>query len=207
MSRSQNYQAGRLGRRAPTRRKRVRLLIVCEGSRTEPLYFMGFRVKVEDAEILGEGCNTVSLVQRTIEIRQKFLEERKEFDQVWCVFDRDEFPIQNFNRALELAAQNGIRVAYSNQAFEVWYLLHFAFHNAALHRTQYAEKLEKALSRPYRKNDPAIYEILRSKRADAIRNARRLHQDYDPHIPVTDNPCTTVYLLVEELIKNLPGQK
>ncbi|PQV64085.1 RloB-like protein [Abditibacterium utsteinense] len=197
------YENGRRGRRAPARKERATFLIVCEGARTEPHYFEGFRVRVEDADIFGKGYNTLSLVQETITIREN---SHKAYDQVWCVFDRDDFPVENFNRALELAAQNDIRVAYSNQAFEIWYLLHFHFHNAAIHRDQYAEKLGKELKRPYKKNDREIFTILRGKRTDAIRNARQLYESYTPHLPATDNPCTTVYLLVEELIKNLPGQ-
>jgi hypothetical protein len=203
MSRAE-YENGRRGRKPPTRQERVRFLIVCEGTRTEPHYFEGFRVHVTDADILGEGYNTLSLVQKTIEIRQA---SAKDYDQVWCVFDRDDFPAQNFNAALQLAARSEIQVAYSNQAFEIWYLLHFHFYNAALHRTQYEEKLTEALNRPYKKNDREIFALLRTRRLDAIRNARQLHESYDPHSPATDNPCTTVYLLVEELIKNLPGQR
>ena len=101
-------------------------LIVCEGERTEPNYFEAFRAAgdVRKITVKGEGYNTLSLVRRTIE-----LADEGDYDQVWCVFDRDSFPAQTFNAALELAAQRGFYVAYSNEAFELWYLLHFHFYH------------------------------------------------------------------------------
>ena len=47
-------------------------------------------------------------------------EERKkgrEYDQCWVVFDKDDFPDRDFNRAIGMAEAGGMRVAYSNQAF------------------------------------------------------------------------------------------
>lgn len=196
-----SYNEGRRGRRPAKRKPRTSFLIVCEGSRTEPNYFKGFRLPAKVADIRGIGANTVSLVNKAIILRGQ-----GNYDSVWCVFDRDSFPLQNFNAALQLAAQNDIKVAYSNQAFEIWYLLHFHYHNVALHRTLYSKKLEVEIDRPYQKNDPEMYDLLRGRMDDAIRNARQLLTTYDPHNPAKDNPCTTVHLLVEELKKNLPGQ-
>lgn len=196
-----SYSNGRRGRPAPKRKLRSRFLIVCEGERTEPNYFKGFRLPATIADTRGIGANTVSLVEKTIELRDK-----GDYDSIWCVFDRDSFPVQNFKEALQLAKRNGVNVAYSNEAFEIWYLLHFHYHNAALHRTQYAEKIASETGQSYKKNDPAMYGLLRGRMDDAIRNARKLLTIYEPHNPAQDNPCTTVHLLVEELRKNLPGQ-
>ena len=45
------------------------------------------------------------------------------FDQVWCVFDRDPSRVNNtaqrFNAALRLAEKEDIKVAYSNECFEL----------------------------------------------------------------------------------------
>jgi hypothetical protein len=122
--RQTNY--GRYERKIDTKEVRQRFLIVCEGEKTEPNYFRNFRVpgKVY-CDVRGFGYNTVSLVRKTIELR-----EQDEYDQVWCVFDRDSFPAQDFNNAIALADRNSIRVAYSNEAFELWYLLHFNFYNS-----------------------------------------------------------------------------
>ena len=39
------------------------------------------------------------------------------------------------------------------------------------------------------------------KQTTAIKNARDLLKEYNPHIPARDNPYTTVHLLVEKLNK------
>jgi hypothetical protein len=76
----------RLSRRVTNRRPpRQRFLIVCEGKRIEPNYFHCFRVPKDVAvEIIGEGYSTVRLVRRAMRRMQC-----TDYDQVWCVFDRD----------------------------------------------------------------------------------------------------------------------
>jgi hypothetical protein len=181
-------------RKVGGRPQRAAILIVCEGAKTEPSYFNALKIalKLQSVEVIGTGRNTHDLVA--------YAKERRDgHDQVWCVFDRDSFPAQNFNVALQHAANANIRVAYSNEAFEIWYLLHFDFHTSALSRTLYAEKLTEKLGRPYKKNDPSIFEALRSRQDQAIKHAHKLLAGYSPHNPERDNPCTTVHLLVEEL--------
>src|SRR5215510_3631820 len=99
-------------RRVNTREIRQTFLIVCEGEQTEPKYFTSFRVLSATVKIYGCGANTVSLVKRAIELSQEV-----EYDQIWCVFDRDSFPAQNFNQALILAKNYGSKIAYSNESF------------------------------------------------------------------------------------------
>jgi hypothetical protein len=49
--------------------------------------------------------------------------------EVWCVFDMDvkrgadEFA--DFDNAISKALQLGYKIAYSNDAFELWFYLHF----------------------------------------------------------------------------------
>lgn len=181
-------------RRVDTRHPRERFLIVCEGEKTEPNYFRGFRVPKDVIEIEGTGKNTLSVVDHAIDRKQD-----GEYDQVWCVFDRDSFPAKQFNAALEKAKENGIRVAYSNEAFEIWYLLHFNYYDSALSRKQYKEALSGLLKSKYEKNSGTIYRELESLQGKAIRNAAKLLQSHKPLRPESNNPSTTVHLLVLEL--------
>ncbi|PSB53762.1 RloB domain-containing protein [filamentous cyanobacterium Phorm 6] len=184
-------------------------LIVCEGEKTEPNYFRRFPVdtKVINLDIRGEGRNTNSLVTKAIKLKNDT--EFDETDRFWCVFDRDKNPknpndSQNFNSAITLARNNGIDVAYSNDAFELWYLLHFDFHNTGISRQRYQNMLTNKLGHKYQKNSETIYEELKSKQQDAIKHAKLLLQTYDRPNPETDNPSTTVHLLVEELNSFMP---
>lgn len=180
-----------------------RILIVCEGEKTEPEYFKAFRISSAVIKIEGTGANTFSLVQKAIQIQKTARKNRETFDQVWCVFDHDDFPSENFNKALELAKKKNFHVAYSNEAFELWYLLHFCYMDSAIHRSAYIKKLENHLKAPYQKNSPDMYDLLLSKQNEAIRNATALLSKYQPSNPEQDNPSTTVHLLVQELNKYL----
>lgn len=175
---------------------RQRFLIVCEGEKTEPNYFQRFRVPQVVVQVEGLGMNTVSLVQRAIELR-----EQDDYDQTWCVFDKDDFLDENFNAAIAVARNNGIGVAYSNQSFELWYILHFDYMKSAITREDYMRILDKKLGHKYEKNSTNIYAELRDSQTTAIRNARQLLNEYHPSKPAKDDPSTTVHLLVEQLVK------
>jgi hypothetical protein len=175
-----------------------RFLIVCEGQKTEPHYFNGFRVPkdIVELDIRGTGYNTIRLVEKAIELK-----DVEKYDQVWCVFDRNSHPAHHFKGALELADKNDISVAYSNQSFELWYLLHFDYCDTATHRKDCCRRLNRRLGRRYEKNGETLYDDLKPLQQDAIRNATRLLAQYDPRDPERDNPSTTVHLLVIELNK------
>lgn len=199
-------------RKVATRDKIVRFLVVCEGERTEPNYFKGLvkdrYSEVRSEEIVGEGRSTCALVKKTGEIRQRLEHQRQlKFDRVWVVFDKDDF--NDFNEAIALAERKGYGAAWSNEAFELWYLLHFIYLDAAISRADYIAKLEAEIRRfegykdfKYRKNDEGIYALLQKigndelakERAQKLRRFFEHTFDYKSH-----KPCTTVDLLVEEL--------
>lgn len=194
----QSSRRGRDQRRKLT--PRTRILIVCEGAKTEPNYFRRFPVaEVFDVEVIGAGRNTDSLVEYAMARRDQAETDGQPFNEIWCVFDRDSFTAQNFNRALQLARNEHIRTATSNEAFELWYLLHFNFCDAGITRDTYGERLSRVLGQPYAKNMPNIYELLIPKQPTAIRNATNLLNRYSPWNPAQHNPSTNVHHLVERL--------
>lgn len=134
------------------------------------------------------------------EYKQEYIEKLKPKDiEVWCVFDKDSFTASDFGNAIISARAKGYKVAYSNEAFELWYLLHFNYYDSAFLRDRYKAMLTPLLKFTYEKRNPRMYEILLDKQADAIRNARRLLDQYNPINPNNDNPSTTVFELVEYL--------
>ena len=145
------------------------ILIVCEGEKTEPNYFRAFGVT---QNIYGEGLETI----RVVEEAERKNRDLGPFDQVWCVFDRDSFPPDHFDNAIRKAESLGFRVAYSNEAFELWYLLHFEYLHSALSRNQYVDKLSKHLGKSYKKGDVFIYGLLVEKgnESGAIKKAQKL---------------------------------
>ena len=185
-----------------TREERVAFLIVCEGEETEPNYFNALRIDLRvqaDVRVRGTGFNTLSLVEEAIRLRDA---EGGVYDQVWCVFDKDDFTDEAFNAAVKMAEDNKCHAAYSNAAFELWLVLHYQLHQSGSHHSEYRSKLDKHLKKKYEKNDPDLFHATKDKLDTAKRNAEKLHQRRkDPSNPALNNPSTTVHLLVEQLQK------
>jgi hypothetical protein len=147
------------------RELRETFLIVCEGERTEPNYFKKFPIRKEVAivDVVGEGKNTDTLVMSAIEMKKTAQNQGNPYVQVWVVFDRDSFPANNFQRAINLCQVHSINYAVTNEAFELWYLQHFNYYDSAMSRIQYGDKLSEQFGRKYMKNHVDIYELLRDK--------------------------------------------
>jgi hypothetical protein len=194
MPKTQRNSRGYSPRTTNTRNVKQRFLIVCEGEKTEPNYFRSFRVPRLVVDVKGLGANPSRLVERAIE--ESKLDA---YDQVWCVFDRDSWTVDDFNGAIAAAEKRKFKVAYSNEAFELWYVLHFEFLNTGIARKDYNERLTTLLRRRYEKKSNSMYEELLGRQATAIAHAEKLLTQYDRPNPASDNPSTTVHLLVQEL--------
>ncbi len=133
----------------------------------------------------------------------------RKFDRVWVVFDKDDFPEDNFNGAIIKATSNEINCAWTNEAFELWFLLHFQFVNNGMKRDEYKAFLEREIKKKsgnndyeYLKNDPNTFSLLKihGNQIQAIEWAKKLKQIYTDKKHVTHNPCTCVHELIEELL-------
>src|SRR5690606_28348851 len=127
-------------------------LIVCEGEKTEPNYFESLKnslpkgvLSVCDFKIIGTGNNTVSLVNKAIALRNEIQEDsNRTIDKLWVVFDKDSFSDDSFNSAIQICLANNpdMDCAWTNEAFELWYLLHFHYYNTGINRERYQELIE-----------------------------------------------------------------
>lgn len=203
-------------RKKDIRNKRKYYLIVCEGEATEPNYFEGLKqdlpkgvLTAYQIDIAGTGRNTQSLVDEALRLQTVYEKNTtRKIDRVWVVFDRDSFSPQDFNGAIQRCHNSDVGCAWSNEAFELWYLLHFQYYENAISRRRYKEMIENHL-KPllgnefrYEKNSDQMYALLKEYGSldDAIRNAKRLAERFDGRQDyATHNPCTMVYLLIEEL--------
>lgn len=189
------------------------ILFVCEGENTEPSYFRQFRLSSATIKAIGEGFNTTSLVNRTIQIAND-----ANYDQVWCVFDKDDFNDVDFNNAIEIAKANNFRVAYSNQAFEYWLILHLDDHQGGgMHRKDYDDKINSLLKFHNIKYDGKNSKIInedffdlldgidekttKERKQLAIERARRISDLNSHNTPAKAESSTTVFKLVEEIVK------
>lgn len=200
-----------------TRNKRVYFLIVCEGTKTEPNYFSSFEHNLPpytlDIETQGKGLDPLGVVEAAIELKRQ---SSKPLSRVWVVFDRDDFQPVRFHMAIEKAEANGIQCAWSNEAFEFWYFLHFQYRDVPMSRDDYQKCIEKEINKrmqekngksgktkkyTYRKNAEDMHFLLTTygNEEQAIRWAEKLINFHEGKKQVDCNPCTTVHRLVQEL--------
>lgn len=196
-----------LRRRRATKAPYDVILIVCEGGKTEPNYFIGlkkaFRLSNANVRICGCGADPLSVVDFAIET----FRQEQEFDRVYCVFDRDRHT--TYNTALDrvrrarLGKGSKIFAIPSVPCFEFWLLLHFAYttrpFDAPAGDSVCTKVIEELLNHlpAYQKGDQDIFNKIQDKLDNAITNARRVEQFHQTS--GTDNPSTCVHSLVEYL--------
>lgn len=199
-------------------------LIVCEGTKTEPNYFEALRKKLSGGEgdkivIVGAQDNTKRIVERAreeVELRNR--SDNPPYYHVWLVFDRDSFPPDDFDNAIKMVADEDAKfkadgevllphwhAAWSNEAFELWYLYHFQENiGGALSRERFEAMLSGHLGFKYVKNSLDMFEHLLPNVGMAIERARRAFSKWPDNTPChARNPATSVYQLVDDLLKYL----
>jgi hypothetical protein len=193
--------SSRFSRKQNTREPRKVIRIYTEGEKTEPNYFNSIKDELRlneiDIKVAGLGDHTVPLVEWVIERKNELASDDTEW---WVVFDRDGHT--GFNQAIQRAEAEGINVAYSNECFELWFILHFEFLNTAIGRNKYYEKLTGLLSKKYDKSTSDIYGLIKDHEAIAIRNAKNLekmHSDVGITSYEKMDPSTSVHRLVERM--------
>lgn len=195
-----------------SRKLKRTILIVCEGY-TEVYYFQSFRLGSLEIECVPTGRSKMSLVKKAEDLSRE-----REYEEVWCVFDFDHDPrnpsqINDYNSAIDSARKKGFSCAYSNDCFELWYLLHFNLVEGRLTRSQISIKLGKLLlvkdyaiqSKKAASAKEIVNKIATNPKANqmsAISNARRLHDNCKNRKYHEQNPVTLIYKLVQRLNAN-----
>ncbi|SFD25127.1 RloB family protein [Clostridium uliginosum] len=190
-------------------------LIVTEGTETEVNYFKNIKRLIEksfnnsimveriDLDIHGTARSTTVLVKEAIKKRSL-----QSYSDVWVVFDKDENI--DFDEAIALAIKEDLHVAWSNECFELWLLLHFQDLKSAIGRNDYYSKLtnhfkDKNINNgKYDKNIYNIFDITSLYVDTAIKRSNSLLEDHrcdKIFSPNKMNPATKVQDLVAELIK------
>jgi len=197
-------------RRPASREPRRRLLVVCEGERTEPEYIKGFERHVRNATVEVAIPKERGDPRKIVEIAKGHAERAKSeakrqgdsfiaFDEVWCVFDRDEH--ERFHDACQMARDNGFELAVSNPCIELWLILHFRDSPGARHR----HDVQKMLAEFIPGYDKGLdFSVVADCVGDATRRARRLDADASDMGEQGRNPTTGVYLLTDSIARRDP---
>ncbi|MGB0386257.1 MAG: RloB family protein [Ardenticatenaceae bacterium] len=191
---------------------RKNILIVCEGKKTEPIYFKALceELNLKSVTIEGSGACYQAVVEHALESRKRRKREAKkkssnnwgkeEFDEVWCVFDFERAEDkQSLYRAVSKAQAHGLKLAISAPCFEFWYLLHFKYTTQPFQNASEVIKLLKKIIPDYEKNT-SVFEQLSGYTDKAITTAKKLRKNQSQEGKYS-NPSTEVDKLVEALKK------
>jgi len=200
-----------LKRKAKNKAPYGRVLIVCEGSKTEPEYFKDLRdyyqLKTANIEICGEECD--SSPSKVLQYAERLYHEEKDignpFDRVYCVFDKDTHTtytstVDAINRKRD---KNTWFAITSIPSFEYWILLHFFASTKPYQPLPGNSAANQLLSElltylpEYSKGQKGLFIQLVPQLEFAKQNAIRLLKAAE--VNGTDNPSTRVHELVEYL--------
>jgi len=222
-----------LKRHKENREKVPDIIMACEDSVSAPTYFKMIVQSLLDNKLITPDSFVIATPNHTnpsgvlkdLKNHQTASGKTyKDFMHKWIVIDRDIQRVnggghskEDFNLALFQAEKDKIEVAYSNDAFELWYLLHLDYIETALLRDEINKRLIKKLKKknPHKfaqlHNDNIkqanftkhIFDELKPLQETAIKNAQRLLESYGiDYNPENNNPSTTVHKLVE-ILNNL----
>jgi hypothetical protein len=211
-------QASReLKRRAAVRQPYERLLIVCEGAKTEPHYLceiqQAYRLSTAHVQVLHSqfGTEPQQVLDYALVVFKDGDRARgvhpKSFDRIVVVFDRDEH--KSYHAALAQAAalsgklknDDGVAVpveaVVSVPCFELWLLLHFVDVLAPLHRHEAMERLKIHLP-GYEKGGGGHWQATQARLGEATTRAQRLADGTNAFDGT--QPYTAMHELVSRLV-------
>lgn len=194
-----------------------RWLFVCEGSKTEPNYIkslIAYYNKIsEEADIkvdaVGDGRNTVSLVKSVDDFLERTEEYKRvsdiPYEKIFVLFDKDSFGSDKFNAAIDISIRRGYIPIWSNECFELWYILHFEYYQSDSGRDLYFEKLSQLLKMKYDKADNVFDKIHNEKNITLAYNyAKKLMDKHKCETsPAKKVPCTQMPDLIDLLEEKL----
>lgn len=182
--------AADLKRRKGKRPPHERILIVSEGSKTEPNYFTEIRrerrlsslhVKIVPAD----GTQPLKVVGSA----EKLFSDSREYERVYAVFDRDSHDLGNYRNALakavaldgKLKNTEGAKIQFkaipSVPCFEYWILLHFENVQHFLERDVVYRRVRQHLP-GYEKGNEDTYAITKDLIPAATERAIQLRRQY-----------------------------
>lgn len=209
-------QRQQLERKQARRPSYDRVLIVSEGSKTEPLYFSeirsAYRLHTASIEVRPSepGTAPIQVVQYAHDLfvhgdKHKNTQPRA-FEQVYAVFDRDDhnsyFDALRQAESLDGKLRNDAKQAVTFKAiasvpsFELWLLLHFEDIQSPLHRDEVLQRLKQHIP-CYEKGSGDVFSITHKRLKMATERAERLAKRFTAH----DAP--NLYTGIADLVKLL----
>lgn len=196
----------KLSRKTEDRTLIPKMLILTEGL-SEKIYFKSLKIILKLASLNVEKSSftdSISIINQAMEIGAKSIQDRNEYNYIFCIFDLD--TVKNKEFLLKINDYNSrfkddnssIYPIFSFPCIELWFILHYHCHNAPFTRTQtnsigdnvklefknyrtdYSESNEKCISEISLQYKRAIYNsetlTTRQKEYNSINPITNIHQ-------------------------------
>ncbi len=169
-------------RHQPLLPSKPRILILCEGQKTEHVYFSALKVEMRLSSVRVWRPPKVRGLRGLTKAADEARRDDPGLDEIWCVFDHDgrEEEVRKFLAWHEHARKRRtgptIRTALSDPCFEYWLLLHFEYTTRPFTGPGGCLQVVNRLRRyddDYRKGTRRFFDGLANLRDGAIRNAAR----------------------------------
>ena len=197
------------------RRKAMRapydvVLIVCEGSKSEPNYFKGLKdsLRLSSANIIFADNTTGSDPLSVVNAAIKEFNKDPSYDRVYCVFDKDKHATyaSALDKIRSTRLKNGaeLHAITSIPCFEIWVLLHYIYTTTSFCAAGNDSNCALVISKlktyipDYEKGNRNIFKTVERKLPDALTRANQLEEFHKTS--GTDNPSTNIHELVEYLM-------
>ncbi|MDP2167913.1 MAG: RloB family protein [Thermodesulfovibrionales bacterium] len=183
------------------------VLIVCEGRKTEPVYFTALknelRLSSVNIRICGKECGSAPL--SVVDYALSEYKKSREYDRVFCVFDKDQHETYDvaLQKIKEIKDSKKFSAITSVPCFEFWLLLHFeesARPYASAGNNSVCDSVVHDLKRHvpnYKKGTVGIFALTYPSVDTATKRAELL--EIRQKGANTDNPSTKVHKLVAYL--------
>ena len=205
---------------------RVRILLICEGSKTEPFYFSEFCKDIDKSKSTDnintnkeisisyvnseytDPLNLVRFADKIFNYGYFDVIRRYALDEIYVFFDRDDhseykkaiYEAKNKNKKLKNNFEKPVlfKSLPSNPCFEIWLLLHFREISNLPNRDELFSELDKKLN-GYKKGSVDTYNKTKENIYQACERAKRLNSQSEPLSDII--AYTGVVEFVERIIK------
>lgn len=208
-------------RRSSSRKPYDRVLIVCEGSKTEPIYLeeMRLHLELDTTNITIDGKCGSSPINVVDHAHSEYLRDRatgEYYDRVYCVFDKDTH--STYDEAIAKVSVINLALKKENKqyttlfiaiksvpCFEYWLLLHFTPTTKPFYGTGKKSAADRLIDDlkvyipDYKKTQEGLYKysIDNNLLDSALSHSKRIYIASEKS--GDDNPSTNIHELVEYL--------
>lgn len=202
-------QLRKLARKNGARPRYDRILIVCEGKKTEPNYFNAIKQygHLSSAQVKSISSEYGTSPQQVVDFALDYCKDNKSWETVFCVFDRDDH--LSFENAIKSAESKRDKLKNdqgeaiqivpipSVPCFELWLFLHFEACLAEIERSDLYARLKKYLP-GYEKGLASHFDATKEHLRRAHENAAKIKRNRAGC--KIANPYTDVDVVVRKLM-------